>query len=187
MLRSLSALRSSSLLGSIQFVTQILGVNCTAHLPHGTPDVAQLQQQQVHTSSAPHQSPDADADDIKQQLLGHALGHVKRLGWTRSSITAAAADMQLSPAAVGMFPRAPSELVEHFIAQQNTALEKELQETGQQFRDLPLRTRISSAVRRRLEMNAAHMESWPQVGVVCAVDPKLVYADIFFTDKKQGL
>jgi rpsU-divergently transcribed protein len=173
MLRSLTALRSSSLLGSIQFVPQILGVNWNAQLQHGTPDVALLhqQQQQVHTRSAPHPSPEADAGDVKQQLLGHALAHVKRLGWTRSSIAAAAADMQLSPASVGMFPRGPSELVEHFMQQQNAALEKELQAAGQQFRDLPLRKRISSAVRRRLEMNAAHMDSWPQVCAVgCAVD-----------------
>lgn len=168
MLRSITALRSSSMLGSIQFVPQIFGVTWNVQVQHGTPDMALLQQQQVHTRSAPHPSPEADADGLKQQLLEHALSHVKRLGWTCSSIAAAAADMQLSPAAVGMFPRGPSELVEHFITQQNAELEKELQAAGQQFRDLPLRKRISSAVRRRLEMNAAHMDSWPQVGVMCS-------------------
>jgi rpsU-divergently transcribed protein len=100
---------------------------------------------------------------LQQQLLDDALKHVKQLGWTRSSLAAAAEDLQLSPAAVGMFPRGASHLVEHFITQQNAELERELQASQQQYMALPLRQRITAAVRRRLEMNAGHVDSWPQV------------------------
>lgn len=103
---------------------------------------------------------------LQQQLLDSAMQHVKRLGWTRSSLAAAAADLQLSPAVVGMFPRGPSQLVEHFIAQQNAELDRELQAAQQQYLALPLRQRITAAVRRRLELNMQHMDSWPQVGVL---------------------
>lgn len=63
-------------------------------------------------------------DMLQQQLLDSALQHVNRLGWTRSSLSAAATGMQLSPASVGMFPRGPSQLVEHFIAQKNAELDR---------------------------------------------------------------
>lgn len=118
----------------------------------------------THSSSSPHEQ---DVQQLQQQLLQDALKHVKQHGWTRASLEAAAADLQLSPAAVGMFPRGPSQLVEHFIAQQNAQLERELQEQQQQHLALPLRQRISAALRRRLEMNAAHVDSWPQVRVAC--------------------
>jgi hypothetical protein len=122
----------------------------------------------THSSSAHHSSPhthqpEQDVQQLQQQLLQDALQHVKQHGWTRASLAAAAADLQLSPAAVGMFPRGPSQLVEHYIAQQNAQLEQELQEQQQQYLALPLRQRIAAAVRRRLELNAAHMDSWPQV------------------------
>jgi hypothetical protein len=37
---------------------------------------------------------------------------------------------------------------------------------------LPLRQRITAAVRRRLEMNAGHVDSWPQVS------PSLAYCKL---------
>lgn len=125
----------------------------------------------THSSSAHSPHTEQDVQQLQQQLLQDALKHVKQHGWTRASLEAAAADLQLSPAAVGMFPRGPSHLVEHFIAQQNALLERELQEQQQQYVALPLRQRISAAVRRRLEMNAAHMDSWPQVCVACFSNP----------------
>lgn len=118
-----------------------------------------------HTSSSSsepqHQEP--DVQQLQQQLLAHALQHVKSLGWSRASLAAAAADMQLSSASVGMFPRGASQLVEHFISQQNAELSRELEASQQQYLALPLRQRITAAVRRRLELNAPYMDSWPQV------------------------
>lgn len=130
----------------------------------------------TYSSSAHHSSPhthqpERDVQQLQQQLLQNALKHVNQHGWTRASLAAAAADLQLSPAAVGMFPRGPSQLVEHFIAQQNAQLEQELQEQQQQYLALPLRQRIAAAVRRRLEMNAAHMDSWPQALALVSQPP----------------
>lgn len=113
-----------------------------------------------------HHLLEPDAAKVQQQLLETALNHVKRLGWTKTALAAAATDMQLSPACVGMFPRGASHLVEHWIAGSNAALEAELQAAQQQYMVLPVRQRITAAVRRRLEMIAPHMDSWPQVGVV---------------------
>lgn len=123
---------------------------------------------------------------LQQHLLDSALQHVKRLGWTRSSLDAAAAELQLSPAVVGMFPRGPSQLVEHFIAQQNAELDRELQAAQQQYLDLPLRQRITAAVRRRLELNVQHIDSWPQVSGGAQADCRPWLGPPAAVQKEQG-
>jgi hypothetical protein len=101
--------------------------------------------------------------ELQQALLEAALTHVKQHGWTQRSLAAAARDLGLSPAAAGLLPRGPAQLVEHFLRASNAALAAELQDGQQQYLALPVRQRIAAAVRRRLEMNAPHMDSWPQV------------------------
>jgi ubiquinone biosynthesis protein COQ9 len=90
---------------------------------------------------------------------------VKALGWSQAALVAAARELQLSPACTGMFPRGGAQLAEHWVAQANAALAAELQAAQQQYSGLPVRQRITAAVRRRLEMNQPVMDSWPQVCV----------------------
>lgn len=179
MLRSwvVAGLQGSAALGCAQAVPSIFTYFSRPHTPaiEGPSSDAQ----QYHTSSscsAPQQHQEPDVEQLRQQLLDDALKHVKQHGWARSSLAAAAADLQLSPSAVGIFPRGASHLVEHHIAQQNAELERELQAAQQQYMALPLRQRITAAVRRRLEMNAAHIDSWPQVGTLVAYAHALYHA-----------
>lgn len=109
-----------------------------------------------------------DASEVQQELLETAVKHAKQHGWTRACLLQAAKDLQLSPAAASMFPRGASELVEHVIRHNNAALAAELQEHQQQFTAMPLPQRIAAAVKRRLEMNAPYMNSWPQALAVLA-------------------
>lgn len=113
-----------------------------------------------------------DACDVKRQLLEAALAQVPQHGWSAAALSAAARQLQLSPAAAGMCARGPAELVEHVVAQHNAALALELSSPAmvQQLAAMPLRGRLAAAVRRRLEMTAPFIDSWPQVrGPRCAV------------------
>lgn len=103
-----------------------------------------------------------DTDHLREQLLHAAVKHVKQHGWTHASLTAAARDLQLSPALAGILIRGPSELVEHVIKQHNQQLAQDLQANQQDYLKLPIRQRIAVAVRKRLEMNTKYMDSWPQ-------------------------
>eukprot|EP00879_Flechtneria_rotunda_P007927 GHRR01008305.1.p1 GENE.GHRR01008305.1~~GHRR01008305.1.p1 ORF type:complete len:285 (+),score=98.02 GHRR01008305.1:367-1221(+) len=102
------------------------------------------------------------SSELQQQLLDAAVKHVKRYGWSRASLTAAASELQLSPACVGMFPRGGSELIEHVIRQHNNTLATELQANQQRLLAMPVSQRIATAVRRRLEMNIQFIDTWPQ-------------------------
>lgn len=119
----------------------------------------------VAYGAAPYSLPayvELDAADVRSQLLDAALRHVKQHGWTSASLAAGARDLQLSPASTGMFNRGAGELVEHLIRQHNQQLAQELQSHHQEFSKLPVGRKIASAIRKRLEMNAQYMDTWPQ-------------------------
>ena len=64
---------------------------------------------------------------LRLRVLDGALKHVPLVGWTTAALTNAVTDLGLSVASVGMFPRGPVELVEHFITTCNTRLVRDLQ------------------------------------------------------------
>ncbi len=64
---------------------------------------------------------------LRLRVLEGALKHVPSLGWTTAALMAAVADAGLSVASVGMFPRGPVELVEHFITTCNSRLARDVQ------------------------------------------------------------
>eukprot|EP00775_Hariotina_reticulata_P001194 gene1194-biopygen2410 len=110
-------------------------------------------------------STDSTSSDIKKQLLDAAAQHVQQYGWSKASLIAAAKELQLSPACIGLCPRGGSEIVEHVIQQHNQQFAEELQASQhnkQSFSSMPEHQRIAAAVRRRLEMNIPYMEVWPQ-------------------------
>ncbi|KAF8061102.1 coq9 [Scenedesmus sp. PABB004] len=104
---------------------------------------------------------DSDAADVRAALLEAALPHVQREGWTAAALRAGARDLGLSPAAAGVLPRGPADLVLHVIAANNAALAAELAASAPQLAALPVRARVAAAVRRRLELNAPFAEAWP--------------------------
>lgn len=107
----------------------------------------------THTSDRTPPADDAHRDgDIQAQVLAGALRHVPALGWSTAALREAAAELDLSPAVVGSFPRKEAELVEYFNAQCTDALEAALAhrtppETAEQARGV-----LIDGVKQRLEM-----------------------------------
>jgi ubiquinone biosynthesis protein COQ9 len=98
----------------------------------------------------------------RTELLDSALKHVGALGWTDESLSTAARELGLSVAAVGLLPRGPAELVEHFSAACDRRLVAELEQRREEAAELRLRRRLALALRLRLEMHGEHIASWPQ-------------------------
>ena len=70
---------------------------------------------------------------------------------------AASSQLGLSPAFAGVLPRGEAELVEHYVAKCNRALEQRLADGVAEFRAQGMTARIKQAVRMRLEMLIPHI------------------------------
>ncbi|KAA8493837.1 Ubiquinone biosynthesis protein COQ9, mitochondrial [Porphyridium purpureum] len=84
------------------------------------------------TREEPPQQPSSEersATSMKERIAEHALRHVMSLGWTQGALEKAAGELDLSPAAAGMFPRGGVELVEYFTQQCNAELARSLKES----------------------------------------------------------
>ncbi|KAK9827204.1 hypothetical protein WJX74_010318 [Apatococcus lobatus] len=103
-----------------------------------------------------------EGTDTKQRILHAALERVKELGWTRAALEAGCRDQGLSPAAVGMLPSGPAELVQFFIDQCNAELAAELARRKSELGMMRTIDRVKLAVRLRLEMLVPYIDSWPQ-------------------------
>ena len=106
-----------------------------------------------------------NADTMQEQVLDTALTLVKQLGWTRNAIETAAAQLGLSPAIAGSFPRGgPADLVELF----NRKLRQILSERKEGIEAMDVKDRIAFGVQTRLEMVTEYLESWPDALAVQA-------------------
>lgn len=122
----------------------------------------------VSATLNPPASPDSLCSSPNPWGLQAALAQVPRSGWSRESLLAGVRSLGLSPAALGLLPRAEASLVEYFVRQCNRRLEAELASMTPQLAGLRVTQRVHTAVRRRLEMLAPVMDSWPQALVLLA-------------------
>lgn len=107
-------------------------------------------------------------DGVRQSLLNGALEHVKERGWSEAAVVAAARDLGLSPAVVGLFPRGEAELVEHFIELCNLKCIKGLEEKQHEILKLAMNERITMALHARLDLLKPVIDTWPQALAVAA-------------------
>jgi rpsU-divergently transcribed protein len=143
------------------------------------------------TTSPEEQGPWIAADDAAGAAAAHATRRalldaalaagVPAHGWTGAAIDEGARSLGLSPVAAGLLPRREASLVEHYaralnaqLARELEAKEEEEEEGGEAdaeaavvgraaLRALPTRAeRVARVLRRRLEMQREHLESWPQ-------------------------
>ncbi|GLC40969.1 hypothetical protein PLESTB_000961500 [Pleodorina starrii] len=107
-------------------------------------------------------------DALRQSLLDGALKHVAERGWTEAALIAAARDLKLSPAIIGLLPRGEGDLVEFFIELCNARCIKELELKKQELEGLALNERVAKALQLRLELLQPVIDTWPQALAVAA-------------------
>lgn len=110
----------------------------------------------------------ASREQQRERLLDATLAHVPFDGWTRAALTAGARDAGIAPAmAANLFPGGGGEMIEAF----NRIADRRMLE-ALEARDLAVmrvRDRIATAIRLRLEQNAAHREAIRQGLAVLAM------------------
>jgi ubiquinone biosynthesis protein COQ9 len=100
----------------------------------------------------------AEFETLRRTLLDAALPHVPFDGWSRGALLAGARDAGLEPAAVlRAFPRGPIEAIELFSRDADARMLEALERLD--LDAMRVRERIATAVRLRLEANAAHREA----------------------------
>jgi ubiquinone biosynthesis protein COQ9 len=99
---------------------------------------------------------DRDAD--RQQLLEAVLVHVAFDGWSEAALTAAAKDTGIPLArALNAFPGGAAELVAFHSESADRAMIEALMR--EPLAELPIRAKVSRAIRLRLEANMQHREA----------------------------
>jgi ubiquinone biosynthesis protein COQ9 len=95
---------------------------------------------------------------LQDRIVAAALRHVAIDGWTLAALREGAADEGLAPAAVYQaFPGGVPEAVEHFIELADKRMLARLKTLD--LKGMRVRDRIATAVRLRLEQNAANREA----------------------------
>jgi ubiquinone biosynthesis protein COQ9 len=95
---------------------------------------------------------------LRERLLEAMLPHVPFDGWTHAALRAGAEDAGIAPAtAAGLFPGGAGEMVELF----NKIADRRMLEAleARDLAEMKVRERIATAIRLRLEQNAAHREA----------------------------
>ena len=112
----------------------------------------------------------AEIQELRRTLLAATLPHVPFDGWTRGALLAGARDAGLEPAAVlRAFPRGPVEAIELFSRDADARMIAALERLD--LGALRVRERIATAVRLRLEANAAYREAIRGALSVLALPP----------------
>lgn len=149
------------------------GINVTSMERHLT--ISSHQHSDTKSGTGHH----ACIPDLTKMLLDTALDHhVPRLGFSHAALVAAARDLGLSPAITAMLERSSSSsgsadspahsatsqeghLISHFVARCDALLMVQLRERREELAAMPLRQRIATAIRLRLEMLKPHIDRWP--------------------------
>lgn len=101
---------------------------------------------------------DKTPDDMKPEILDAVLAHVPFDGWSQTAADRAAADLGIDPGIIKLaFPGGPVDLVAYFSEMADARLADSLK--NPEIQALKLRTRITLAVRRRIEDNVGHREA----------------------------
>ncbi|MBI1985384.1 MAG: COQ9 family protein [Rhodospirillales bacterium] len=106
----------------------------------------------------------------RDRILLSTLPHVAFDGWTRKALTAGVADVGLSPdMALRAFPEGIPELVDHFADWADRRMLAELERRGAAA--MRIRDRVTTGVRARLEVLAAHREAVRRLLAFLALPP----------------
>ena len=98
------------------------------------------------------------SDDVRTKLLEAALTHVPFDGWSKATLDAAAADLDMSPAtAHALYPGGTVELIEEFYRWGDQMM-IEAFEAGDEVKGLG--PKVERLVRLRIETCQAHKEAW---------------------------
>jgi len=103
-----------------------------------------------------------DEASLRRQLLDAALLAVPEHGWSVSALSAGAVACGLSPAAHGMVPGGPIELVRYFSRACDASLEAELAAQQETVEALEVQNRLIHAMQTRLQMLEPHVGTWSQ-------------------------
>ena len=114
-------------------------------------------------AAQPEGAKDTSEATQRARLLEAALQFVPEKGWTIDALSAGAVSCGLSPAAHGMLPRGPVELVEHFVSSCDEALAKEMLTRQEELVGLETQNRLLLAMQTRLQMLEPHVGTWSQV------------------------
>jgi ubiquinone biosynthesis protein COQ9 len=110
----------------------------------------------------------AARERLRERLLEATLDHVPFDGWTRAALKAGARDAGIAPAmADNLFPGGGGEMIEFF----NRLADRRMVEALEALdpASMRVRDRIATAIRLRLEQNAAHREAIRQGLAVLAM------------------
>lgn len=116
---------------------------------------------------------DHEEHDLREQLLAASLLEVPKHGWSVGALTAGAESLGLSPAAHGILPRGPIELVRHFSLGCDAALRDELSSRSEVMQDLTVQNRLIVAMQTRLSLLEPHVGTWPQALALRALPANL--------------
>lgn len=117
------------------------------------------------SSSDSHDNQQTDSHgevDDRDMLLESALQFVGDKGWTDAALISGAQHIGLSPAAIGLLPRGPAELVEYFEKKCNMELTSILQSSKADWQNMRTTQRVKEGLKMRLQMNVPHIETWAQ-------------------------
>jgi ubiquinone biosynthesis protein COQ9 len=113
---------------------------------------------------------------MQQQVLSTALTLVRQLGWTRNALQTAAAQLGLSPAIAGSFPRGAVHLVEAFNTRCNDRLREILVERKEEIDEMDTEDKLAFGVKLRLDMVTDYVESWPDALALQAHPSEVAYS-----------
>lgn len=143
---------------------------CTTSVGEGKPDWRAQEDAgafgAASEAAGKHEEADQGAgeSDAEQRLrlLEAAMLHVPEKGWTIDALSAGAVACGLSPAAHGMLPRGPVELVEHFVDGCDQSLAEQLAQRQEELASLETQNRLLMAMQTRLQMLEPHVGMWSQ-------------------------
>ena len=97
-------------------------------------------------------------DQIRNDILHRALVHIVIDGWSYRALGAAASDVKIDMGTLKrVFPKGPRDLVVYFNTMADELMGAELEQ--QDIEAMPVRERISTAVKVRVQQNTGHREA----------------------------
>lgn len=98
-----------------------------------------------------------DNADDKTRLIEAAMGHVPFDGWTKQSLSAAAAEIGMSADVAGLlFPDLPGDMIDAYVRMSDTKMEQRL---PADFEAMRIRDKVTTCVRIRMEISGEHEEA----------------------------
>ena len=102
-----------------------------------------------------------------------ALREVPTHGWSTAAVSAGAVACGLSPAAHGLAPSGPIELVRYFSQRCDLQMLAHLHSQQEAMRPLEVQNRLVLAMQTRLRMIEPYVHSWPQALALRALPSNL--------------